>query len=44
LEKDPIDVNVNTVNNGGNASPEHIAALKLLLKKDDSTDVPGLGG
>lgn len=44
LEKDPIDVNVNTVNNGGNAGPEQIAALKLLLKKDDSTDVSGLGG
>lgn len=44
LEKDPLDVNVNTVNNGGNAGPEQIAALKLLLKKDDNTDVSGLGG
>lgn len=44
LEKDPLDVNVNTVNNGGNAGPEQIAALKLLLKKDDNTDVSSLGG
>lgn len=44
LEKDPIDVNINSVSNGGTASPEQIAALKLLLKKDDSTDVSSIGG
>ena len=42
LEKDPTEVNINNVSNGGNASNEQIEALKLLLKKNDSTDVPGI--
>lgn len=32
--KDPIDINLNNVNNGGAATPEQTAALKILLGKD----------
>ena len=32
--KDPLDVNIHNINNGGEATEEHIAALKTLLGKE----------
>ena len=32
--KDPIDINLNNINNGGDATPEQTAALKTLLGKN----------